>query len=283
MKVDLKKSVELYLPSLCELIIGDFGWQSLNKSFDRSFEKNKKRCDDGEIPIIKKNLYNIISGVINGKKEDIAFYFYLDNLFKNLSLKLDLNGKKWIKKNLKGLLLFEGFLETLGELSVLNNLMDTKVYKLIETEAVEGNRSKGYEKRTGIDFKLRNIETEKDVLVEVVNIELKDINTFNNEAINKLLSDKLQEKVLAKKQNSLDYLLIPVLYYEKIDLLKSMAKFYEENNFKIESAEVPRAFVLASDESFQYFETRFGSIHTVITPNYLKAPAAILSTYPQLL
>jgi hypothetical protein len=270
MKVDLKNKFEKYLPSFFSLIEGDFGWNTINKSFERNFEKSKKSYDNEEKPSPKRNIYSTIIGAIKGDKQDLAYRFYLDNLFKNLSLRLDQNEKKWINKNLKDLLLWEGFLETLGELSVLNNLTDTKVYRLIETEAVNGKRSKGSEKKPGIDFKLKNIETGNDVFIEVVNIELKDENSLNNETINKFLTDKLQGKVNAKNQSGLDYLLIPVLYYEKIDLLKRVTKFYEENNFKIEHSEVPRTFVLASDESFQHFETRFGSIHTVILPKILE-------------
>ena len=149
MVTGLKKRFEEYLPSLLELISGDFGWHSLDNSFKANYEKHKKLYNDGEQQMLKRNIYNTISGAINGNNPDLAFHFYLDNLFKSLSLNLDLNGKIWIKKNLKDLLLWEGFLETLGELSVLNNLMDTKVYRLIETEAVEGDRSKGHKKRTG--------------------------------------------------------------------------------------------------------------------------------------
>lgn len=259
----------MYLPSLFKVTEGDFKWKDLNKSFERNFEKYKIENEKGKKLQIRRNLYSTISGSLNRNKNDIAFLFYLDNLFNKISERLDFNEKKQIKKNLRDLLSFKGFLEYLGELSVLNSLLETNAYKLLETESENGKKGKGYEKRKGIDFKLYKIETKENVFVEVINIELKDKYVSSNEAINKLLSEKLIDKIRDKNKSGLDYLLIPVLWYEKIDSLKRIVEFYEEGNFKIEHVEIPRALVLATDEAFQSFEIQFGSIYTVIKSKIL--------------
>ena len=260
--MNLKSRLEIYLPSLFEFIEGDFAWTSVNKSFDKYYQTNKEIYDKGKH--FKINLYTTVIDVINGNMYAIAFFSHLDNTLKKLSKSLNSNEKEQVKKILYGVLLAEHFLDHLAELYVLDNLLDTKIYKLIEIGAVKGERKKEYKKAADIDIKLKIIDTGEDVFVEVVSLIL-DEYTINNKEIKKWLLGKLKKKIADKNETGIDYTLVPVIWSEKVESLKKIQQLYKENNFKIDNAEDPRVF-----SWFKDLTTRFGSIHSVLEPIILK-------------
>lgn len=264
MKIELEKNLRVYLPSLFQLIEGNFSrkeWKAINKKFEGKFSELKLKYENGDRPKPKLNIYTLLSSWLNQEMHGIVFRNYLDNLIKDLTILLNTQEKQAIKKkNLFNLLLFEkDFLNYVGELSVLNNLMSTGVYRLL---AIEFTVKKGGK---GIDFRLLNVNENKEVLVEVVNIELTDTNSSSNEKIELLLLSKLNGKLSDKdKSGILDYKLIPVLWYEKVDNVKRVKEFYETQEFHIERCETPRAYVWFRINQ-KKFINKFGAINTVLS------------------
>ena len=258
MKIDLKYSLESHLPSLFKLTDETFNWNDLNKNFEKYVLKHKRIIisqDDIEGLFIVRNLYTTIAGKIDGNEQDIVLCSYIDLLLDDLSQKLDSNGKKQIQKTLFDLLLFEGFSDYFGELSVLNKFIGSGKYKLLETEVQNGNKGKGYNKRKGIDFKLIDLEEGREINVEVINIKIQDKHIKSNDEIGRFLLRKFEDKIQDKDRSGLEYFLIPVIWYEKVEILKKLKKFYDDTSFEIDNILVPFAYTQTAN-----FNIRFSSI-----------------------
>jgi hypothetical protein len=263
MNVDLKSKIELYLPSLIQLIEGDLKkkrWKRLTEIFENQFNKlNEQYKKDEKFPLVKLSLYSTITGALNGERQNIQFLDYINNVFKNLNSILDKDEKILIKETLSNLLEFEkGFLNYLGELSVLDNLISTGLYKLDKTEYRIKENGKG------IDFRFLNIQKSKYILVEVINIELKDNKISSTELMYQFLSNKLNDKLNdTDKSEILNYTLIPVIWGSLENILK-VREFYKLTNFKIKRVEIPRVYIPFNvPNNPKKFVNKFGSILTV--------------------
>jgi hypothetical protein len=141
----------------------------------------------------------------------VGLLHFIERLAEELLNRLSLVEKQLISGNMKQLLLsFDSkYLNFLGELAVLNKLLKFRAYRLTAVERPLGNRK-------SIDFMLRNEETGRHVLVEVMSIHLNEARVVADaEAIRKFLTHKLTEKVTSKLINliePLEFQLIPVIW-----------------------------------------------------------------------
>lgn len=277
MKINLQSKLQEYLPSLFQLIEGDIRWVSLNNIFNEKFNAlNEKYKRDEKFPLIRLTLYSIIIGALKGDKNCKWFHRYIDNLFKDINHSLGTEEKLLIKQNISNLLEFgNGFLNYLGELSVLNYYLKTGIYKLIDTEVRKNNITKGNKKGKGIDFKFYDKKINKDILIEVVNIELNDDKMLNYQTIYKFLSCKLKDKLAdTDKSGILDYVLIPVIWGSRTGSLNNILKvkeFYEVTNFKIERVKSPMTYIpFIVNGNDNDVKNKFESINTIFNDTSVK-------------
>jgi hypothetical protein len=253
---EIKLGLELYIPSLLELINGNIRWKSLKKILENKFNEEKERYNNEERFELRVTLYSICALAAKGNPESKQFLFFIDNVFKSLATCLSDSEKNLIKENISNLLEYrDGFLNYLGELCVLNSLMSSGLYRLEKTEyRLEKDRK-------GIDFKITNIESNQSYLIEVVNIELREDKMTDHNLIQKSLTSKIQEKLnLTDESGITQYTLIPVIWggRDNVDNILKVKDFYEKTNFSIDRVQTPRVYMQLKVEEKTI--NRFGSI-----------------------
>jgi hypothetical protein len=184
---------------------------------------------------------------------------FLNKLLLELSQLLTDTEKKLIKRNIRSFLttLDKGYLNFVGELAVLNNLIKSKIYRFEDVEIGSPN------KKT-IDFKLKNVKDDNSVLVEIVNIHI-DSNRIDNddEKIKKFLTDRISQKVNSKKVNlssDINFFLVPVLWGAATDL-KIYSDYFKKNKMHIQNVIESVSYLTFSDPNDNFFVLhRFGNI-----------------------
>lgn len=255
-KFNIKKGIEFYIPSLLTLIEGDIRWASLTKILENRHQDYTERFNNGEVISLRISLYSLVASAQRGNSEHIQLLSFIDNVFKSLSNLLSSDEKLLIKNNIANLLEYdEAFLNYLGELCVLNCLLASGICRLEATEYKLNQGSKS------IDFKLLNKETKESLLVEVVNIELKDDKMVNHSSIQKFLEGKYKSKLTdTDKSGILDYTLAPVLWGGRDNLsnILKVKEFYEMSSFRMDRVQTPLVYMQLSDGNTVF--NKFGSI-----------------------
>ncbi len=258
---DIKAGLEFYTPSLLELISGDIRWNSLTKILEDRFHNYAQRHNLGERFHLRTTLYSIASSADKGDEANIQFLSFIDNVFKSLIIVLNENEKQLIKKNIADLLEYdEKFLNYLGELCVLNSIMVTGHYSLEKTEYRVKPNGKA------IDFLFKNKQTEEDLLVEVVNIELRADKLLDHDITTKFLTSKLQDKLdETDKSGLINYVLVPVLWggTDNVNNTLKVKEFYEQTRFHIDRVATPRVYMQLNRGQATY--NKFGSILNCLT------------------
>lgn len=260
-KYDIENNLRLYIPSLFKLIEANIRWSGLTKIFNRNFDAHKAQYDNGKNSAIRHTLYSIINLALKGEEHEIQLLSYIDNVFKDLYNLLNVNERIFIKTNIANLLEFNpDSIHFLGELSVLNCLMKTGVYKFVRTEYSLTKDGKS------IDFKLYDINEKRNILIEVVNIELRNDMMLNHCTIHQFLSKKLNDKLEDTDKSGIhDYTLIPVLWGNdkgSLDNILRVKEFYEATKFTIERVELPMVYMLVYINGKP--ENRFCSILNIL-------------------
>jgi len=238
---DVKLGLKHYLPSLIDLIQGEFAWSSLNKLWNKQHIENLKKFEGEGSLTLRVTLLSLTALADKIKDENsIRFLNFMDSVFKNLAIHLDFEERKIIKSNLFDLLIYyNDFLNYLGEFFVLNCLLTTGAYKLIKSEC---NLKKG---KVSIDFNLLHLKSNKNVYIEVINIEITEKHLTDNLTLEKHLRGKLESKLIAKDKSGLDYTLIPVLWTVSTENNENLFKtisFFEETKFSIDRVHVPYVY-----------------------------------------
>lgn len=264
-QIDVRERLRQFLPSLF-LLIDDykFGWNKINNGLNNKYQQLRLRAQKSKDPlIIEASLYNIIIEAINGKSQAKMLLKFFDNVLYELSIVLTSNDKLLIKKNILDILISfdKNYLNFFGELAVLNQLVKLNVYRLINVEEPVNKNNPG---GTAIDFKLLNNITNKEILVEVVNLHLKEENTSSNENITRLLTQKLREKVLKTAAKSkVDFVLVPVMWGNVVEV-RRIQVFYRDHGFNLQGVLIPSCFMSYSDANDD-ITYKFGSIDTLDT------------------
>lgn len=263
-KYDIKNRLKEYFPIIFDLL-GDItlDWKTIEKRFSQKLAEHIKEFDLTGQPIrIQASLFHIIAASKEGKDEAARLLDFITKLFQELITRLDKEEKKLIKKNLFDLLtnIDMKYLNFLGELCVLNQVKRNSKLKLIATEQPLDNNKKDGAK---IDFVFYNSESDKKLLVEIVNIHVNENSTEKNEKIEMLLEQKIKGKLNKKGlRANAEFLLIPVVW-GPIDSLKRLIQYYETFQPKFTNTSTPVCYITFSDGAGNRVH-KFGTIDTIL-------------------
>ncbi len=243
---DILPIFKRYLPSLVSLIDGnDFSWNKLNTKFSKKVNQRTVEYNLKGKLVVEASIYDIITKAAENDSSAIRLLDFFEQTFDKLNLLLNQDEKKIIKSKIYDLLAnFDlKYLNFFGELAVLNKIIETKQHKIVGTELTLSTGKK-------IDFKLFDTKNKVDVLVEILNIQLKqdshkemDVDKF----LTKRLKDKLQQKI-GDDFAKVNFVLIPVIWGQYADL-KPFIDYYKRNKWKTNSVFEPLAYASYSNEN----------------------------------
>ncbi|HEY8659023.1 MAG TPA: hypothetical protein VIL78_08295 [Hanamia sp.] len=253
----VKTNLEFYLPALIELIdFSDFPWGKIDQSFSKKWEQRTLESN-GEKMLIEASIYDIIIETKKGKRQAIGLLDFLNKLFEELNGNLILSEKVLVRSNAKSMLkAFDSrYLNFVGEMGVLNNMIKSGTYRLsgIEHKLPNGK---------SVDFKLTQTIKNEEILVEIVNIHLDAERVEGNaEAIERFLAHKLTAKMADKKQKLVEDVaiyLIPVLWggWEDIQVYSD---YFKNNQLALPFTLEPVAYLQYNDGA-NYFEHHFKTV-----------------------
>lgn len=253
----VKENLRLFIPSIVEFLDDqDFPWGKIERNFNKHIEKRFVQAQNKPITV-EANIYDIIIAFKQGRKEFIGLLIYFNRLFDELNKNLDKDSKKIVKTTIKNLLSSynHSYLNFIGELSVLNNLIKSEMTDLIRCEKpIDNNKSIDFE----INFKTNAIK----VLIEVINIHLDPQKTEDDPVkIETFLRSKLMKKRNEKtKDSSFEEIvhLIPVLW-GSVEDLRIYKQFYMTTGFSLPLTYEAMAYLAYSDDN-DYYEHHFNCI-----------------------
>ncbi|WP_126970223.1 hypothetical protein [Gynurincola endophyticus] len=251
----VKDNIRFYLPAIND-IVGDtdFGWGRVEKLFSDELKKRTVKAN-GATLMIEATIYDIIIEVKKQNLQAMRLLSFFQRLLEELSINLTSEEKKIIKKNIRDLLTsFDlKFLNYVGELAVINNLIKSKNYRLeyVETKMVSGK---------SIDYRIKKLENGKLYLVEVLNIHLNSDKVENDEEkIKTFLNHRLAHKIESKKSDK-NFFLIPVLWGGWQDI-KIYSNYFKKNKMHLANVLEPVAYVSFTDPKDKTFYIhRFGNV-----------------------
>lgn len=252
-----------YFPILFELLNkNSIDWKSVTKTFTKKFEDYQELQEKKDTPLkIQASFYNIVTEAIKNEPSAIRLLDYIQKLFEELTDVLDEKEKSLIQDNIFGILtnIDSKYLNFLGELSVLLTLKKTSPIYLAGTEIpLDPTKPDGIK----IDFLLRNNETGKEDLVEVINIHLNKKHTADDDSINNLLHQKIEQKLSNKGFNKIgNFHLIPVLWGQW-DEIKPVVIFYSKHKPEFPNTTTPICFMTFTDQNGIVVH-KFGTIDTI--------------------
>ncbi|BAO76449.1 hypothetical protein [Winogradskyella sp. PG-2] len=253
----VKENLRYYLPSIVEFIgEQEFPWTKVNARFNKKIEKRIEEAT-GETFTVEASIYDIIIACKKGLKDYEGLLFFFNSLFEELIKNTEDNTRAVIKTTVWNLLIsFDSkYLNYIGELAVLNNLLKSKTVELIKCEVSLDNKK-------SIDFDVIFPENGMRVLIEVVNIHLDPQKTEDDpNKIKTFLEKRLNDKRKSKTGDS-EYAdkvhLIPVLWGSH-ENLRIYERFFKTNKIDTTLTYEPMAYLTYTDSN-GYFETYFNPI-----------------------
>lgn len=261
---DLRQEVKQNLPVLFEFIPEpNRTWGKAQKLFNAEVERNYSKAK-GETIKIEANLYLIIDKAQKGDGQAKRLLNFFQKLLEETLQHTSAKEIPKIRKNIKDILLNvdHKYLNFFGEIAILNNLLKQRYFQL---EAVEAPLS---DSKSTIDFKIRNINTNTTLLVEVYNVHLNADKVENDkEKIESFLTTKFKNKIRKKDTKELFYL-VPVIWGSASDLLV-YSDFFTHNQLPIKGLIEPVAYsTFISPEGESIFNHRFGRLSTLFNDKF---------------
>lgn len=235
-----------------------FDWDEIDKLFNEELGRRKQRTlvENTETIIIEASIHDIIVEVKKRNMQAIRLLHFFNSALQDLSILLSPLEKKLVVKSLWDLLTTfnKNYLNFTGEMLILNNLIKTGKYRLTGIEYLLPNNK-------SVDFQLLDIDENTVVLVEVLNIHLKDGKVEKqNDLLGKFLTKRITDKIEAKNEGlkeKVDFELVPVLWGAASDL-KVYCDYFKLNNMQIVGVHEAFAFASFMDSlDGQKFEGRF--------------------------
>jgi hypothetical protein len=232
LKINIKKGIERYMPSIFLLLNNeDINWQKINDQVLKAHLKRKKEYNANNNQLtIEMSFYDLISHALKDPKNALGVFDFINRVVFNLSNNLNAAQKREFKKTIYSMLtnLNRNYLNFVGELAVINGLLNSKLYAL---ERVEFPLPNG----KNVDFMVLDIKRNKKILIEVLNIHLKKGLPDNYEGIKQFLLHRFNEKLRSKKQNlpsdfEIEIILAPVVWVEAHHDLQKLYDFYSAGN-----------------------------------------------------
>lgn len=262
--LDLKGKLEIRFPILFKVLgKNKLDWKSITRTFVKRHKKYNKRFEQtGKYSIVEASFYDIIVASMKGEQSALRLLDYIQKLFEELDEILSDEERKEIVDNLYGFLsnIDLKYLNFLGELSVLNLYKRRSGYKLLATEeALSHTDIKG----TKIDFTFLDPLDGKKKWIEVVNIHLNEKNTISDDTIERLLTQKIEEKITITKIKANPHVyLVPVVWGQYKEI-KPVIDYLELNSYSFFNTIIPVCFITFTDKQGNR-RHRFGTLDTII-------------------
>lgn len=255
----LQYHLSQHLPELIKFIgERNFPWKEIDDAIEKNLNKRVEKAKGGTL-LFEINLYD---NIILAKENDIiatGFLEFVNTIFKELLLNLSPAEKELIILKTKDVLkqLDNSFLNFVGELAVLNNLIKSKAYTLKGTEyKLSNNKS--------IDYLIRKTDSKNLMLVEILNIHINNEKVLSDkEEIRKFFTDRLSQKIEDKTKslvNEIDFILITVLW-GKPKAMKVYKDFFSTETLLVKNVLEPCCLLMFIDENNKYTH-RFGTLST---------------------
>jgi hypothetical protein len=256
-KFDIKKVLYYRVPSLMELTEKqNLDWNRINQLFAAWMFKYAN-IPENDTVTEEAHIYLIAIESVNGNKQALGLFTFFDRLFQELVKVLSDNEKKLIGNNIFNLLTnFDSkYLNFVGEIAVLNNLIKSNQYNLIDVETKVLNGK-------SIDFKLSNKRNNENVFVEVLNIHINSNKVESDEnKIKKFLETRINRKYTEKTSNLLPSFklnIVPVIW-GSAKVLEIYSSFFRSNSLETPYSTEPVSFLTFTDDSGYYLH-KFGRI-----------------------
>jgi len=258
---DLKTKLDEYFPALREIIGDDnFRWREVASKFHQHHaERVLQYMQSGGQLTVEANFYDVIVKSMTGDQTASRFLGMFSALFTALSKKLNEQQKAQLKSTIYAFLTsFDNkYLNFTGELLVLNHLLQTGDFSLLDKEFPLLNGKKA-------DFRLLHIPQQKETIIEILNIQLKKGVDDNPELVRKFITKRLQDKIEQKtrgKALARSFALIPVFWGPREDLRK-LGKFYAHNTIDVPGTleGVAYSVEIYANQQFIY---KFGALSTL--------------------
>lgn len=260
--LDVVGRLQQYFPVFFELL-GDnrLNWKTVEKVLAQKIEQWKLKAGAGTIRV-EASFYNIITSSIEGNPQASAHLDFIRRLFEELIQRLDHEERKLVVPALFGLLsnVDNKFWNFVGELLVLNNFKKQPHLSLISVEVpVDLAKPDGPK----IDFQFLSAEKGSTLLIEVVNVHVHGCETWAEEQIKFIVSQKIQHKLnktgFSVKQN---FTLVPVFWGSYNDLTR-VNSVYETSGISFQNTLPPTAFVSFTNVDREYVHV-FGTLRQIV-------------------
>lgn len=255
----VKQNIRVFIPSIYEFLENqDFPWSTIDYNFNAILDSRIKEMKKGNNKF-EVTIYDIILDAKKGDNQLRSLLFFFNRLFEELMESLDQNGRKTVKTTVRKLLssFDQKFLNFIGELAVLNNLLKSGNVELISCEVSLDNGK-------SIDLDVKFIKQNMRALIEVYNIHLDSDKVENDHKkieifLKKRLLDKRKDKVINNSKFKDKIHLIPVLWGDTKSL-RIYEGFFKSTEFKIPLTYEPMTYV-----SYTNGVDRYESIFDPIT------------------
>jgi hypothetical protein len=219
-EVDLENRLKLYVPDMFTLMGKQgFNWSELNERYGEFLRDRKIKFRlNGNYLRDPVNFYDVTLRSVTSDDPVFQNYFvYINKVFRSLSTILTDDEKIMVNSIIRNLLrqFSRSYTHSLGELFVLNNVMKSEKYRLrkIEYENPEEPKIKNKKGKT-IDFLFYSLELKQDILLEVMNVDLKEKTVIDSTHLKLHLERKISDKIKDKKKSfpKFNFNIIPVLW-----------------------------------------------------------------------
>lgn len=261
-QVDLKSKLQLHLPVLVSLI-GDmpFAWEDVNRLFIEKYSiRYANYIAANNYLQVEINFFDVISQTLLGNRNYFPLYTYFKKLLEELDMQLTPEKKVLLSGTFRSLLTNWDikFLNFIGELSVLNNLLKSGYH----LEAAEEEMPNGKH----MDFSLIGHNKSK-VLVEVRNIHVHNGDDKSDKQLVRQIKRKLTRKVNAKSEHGLPgivFHIVPVIWAPHKILLRLKSLYDSNLNMLHLNILEPVAYACFTYEND--YVIKFGSLRTLFDP-----------------
>ena len=262
----LEASLKRFVPNL--FLLTEPEWETIEEKINERYEKrlaaSAASSSDSNAPnnqyinsYLDYNFYDLVLKALEGDSVPILTLNYFNIIFGEIAKILPLELKERVNDNMKKLLhtTKSDYIHYIGELAVLNSLIETGEYELTGIEVVI------VDKKTA-EFGLLNKNDRSSKLVEVYNVHITADTTVED------LIEKLQWKVNDKSKgndNNKIFTVIPVLWSPSYKDLENLSvKINEAGGILVECTYEPVAFGVyyEGDEKFSY---RFSHLRTLFS------------------
>jgi hypothetical protein len=244
---DVEAGIKYYLPSLGKLITGNFSWTDLDKQWNKKVNEKLIIANGKKVKQIM-TLLTLTTNAFKGQGFfEVQFLRFIDHVIKILVDKLSAQELELIKGNLYDMLIYsDSFLDHLGEIMVLADLITTKPYRLLKSEYRQNPKG------VPIDFRFLDNQTNKHINIEVYCIKLteKNFEAQPKYTLTEFIVGKLNAKIKKKDKSGLEYKVFPVLWLintDEKDYMPDLISYFRENTISIDKVMTPHTIFMGRD------------------------------------